>query len=213
MMFTDFSKGYLPTYHEWKIFSDRWPLLDYASYYWASHAYTLDAALEPCDQDSISRFCSTSNNEQGGNFGFWVQCLCPRADIRVARITQPLYYAASFGLRAVVSSLISANKDMDLEAVGGRHAATALQVACFRGHYGVAKDLLDAGATPYCRDEFKRSALFYALCHGHADIAELLKQSLRARADPDGDTASKHIEEAIAASRVYLARRRRKDGL
>lgn len=213
MMFTDFSKGYHPTYHEWKAFSCRWPLLDYASNYWASHAYTLDAALEPCDKGSISTFCSTSKQEQGGNFGFWVQCLCPRADIRVARTTQPLYYAASFGLRAVVSSLISADKNLDLDAVGGRHSGTALEVACYRGHYGVAKDLLDAGASPYCRDEFKRSALFYVLCHGHADIAELLKQSLRARTDPKGETASKHIEEASAAARIYLAGRKRGDGL
>ena len=66
MMFTDFSKGYLPTYREWKAFSRQWPLLDYASNNWASHAYTLDAALEPCDQGSISKFCSTSKNEQGG---------------------------------------------------------------------------------------------------------------------------------------------------
>ena len=213
MMFTDFSKGYLPTYYEWKAFSSRWPLLDYSSNYWASHAHTLDAALEPRDQGSISRFCSTSKNEQGGNFGFWVQCLCPRADIRVPKITQPLYYAASFGLRAVVSSLISANKDLDLEAVGGRHSATALLVACYRGHYGVAKDLLDAGATPYCTDEFNRSAIFYALCRGHADIAELLRQSLRARTDPKGEAASKHIEEASAAARIYLAGRRRGEGL
>lgn len=204
MMLTDFSSGYLPNYHEWKAFSRRWPLLDYASNYWASHAHTLDAALEPCDQASISRFCSTSKNKQGGNFGFWVQCLCPRANIRVPRTTQPLYYAASFGLRAVVSSLISADKDLDLEAVGGQHSGTALQVACYRGHYGVAKDLLDAGATPYCKDEFQRSALFYALCHGHADIAELLRQSLRARTNPKGEAASKHIEEASAAARLYL---------
>ena len=205
MMFTDFSKGYLPTYHEWKAFSRRWPLLDYASNHWASHAYTFDAALGPRDQGSISRFCSTSENEHGGNFGFWVQCLFPRADIRVPRITQPLYYAASFGLRAVVSSLIAANKKLDLEAVGGRHSSTALEVACYRGHYGVAKDLLDAGANPYCRDEFNRSPLFYALWRGYTDIAELLRQSLLARTDPKGEIASKHIEEASAAAGIYLA--------
>ena len=213
MMFTDFSKGYLPTYLEWKALSRRWPLLEYASNHWASHAFTLDAALEPRDQGSISKFCNTSRNEQGGNFGFWVQCLCPKADIRVPQVTQPLYYAASFGLRAVVSSLISADKDLDLEAVGGRNLATALEAACYRGHYGVAKDLLDAGATPYCRDAFNRSPLFYALCRGHADIAELLRQSLRARTDPKGETASKHIGEAAGAARIYLAGRKRGDGL
>ena len=207
MMFTDFSKGYLPNYHEWKAFSRQWPLLSYASNDWPCHASALDAALEPCDQELISKFCNTSKNEQGGNFGFWVQCLGPRADIRVARDTQPLYYAASFGLRAVVRSLISADKNIDVEALGGRHSSTALEVACTRGHYGVAKDLLDAGANPFCKDDFRRSALFYALCRGHAEIAELLRQSLRARTDPKGETAFKHIKEATAAARIYLAAR------
>ena len=113
----------------------------------------------------------------------------------------------------MVSSLISADKNLDLEAVGGRHSGTALEVACYRGHYGVAKDLLDAGATPYCRDDFNHSALFYAFCRGHADIAELLKQSLHARTGLKGETASKHIEEASAAARIYLVGRKRGDGL
>ena len=207
MMFTDFSKGYIRLYPEWKAFSRRWPLLNYTSNYWASHAYTIDPGLEPCDQASISRFCSTSKNELGGNFGFWVQCLCPEADIRVARDTQPLYYAASFGLRAVVGLLISANRNIELDALGGRHSSTALQVACYRGHYEVAKLLLDAGANPYLRDEVGGSTLFYALVRGNADVAELLRQSLRARTDPKGETASKHINEASAAARIILASR------
>ncbi|CAD6576467.1 MAG: hypothetical protein ASARMPREDX12_007895 [Alectoria sarmentosa] len=205
MMFTDFSNGYLPNLHEWEMFRRRWPLLRYASDHWADHAYALDAELEPSDHELISRFYNTSGNDRGGNFGFWVQCLYPEADIRVARDTQPLYYAASFGLRAVVGLLISTNKDMDINALGGRHASTALQVACYRGHYGVAEDLLDAGASPYWKDEYGRSALFYALFHGDADIAELLRQSLRSRADPMGEAALDHIKEATAAAREFLS--------
>lgn len=205
MMFTDFSNGYLPNRHEWEAFRRRWPLLRYASDHWADHAYALDAELEPSDHDLISEFYSTSCNDRGGNFGFWVQCLYPEGDIRVAQDTQPLYYAASFGLRAVVGLLISTNKDMNINASGGRHASTALEVACFRGHYGVAKDLLDAGASPYCKDDYGHSALFYALFHGDADIAELLRQSLRSRADPMGEAASDHIKEATAAARKFLS--------
>ena len=198
MMFTDFSKGFYPSHRAWKTFSSRWPLLNYASNHWASHAYALDAGLESYDQVLISRFYSTSSNHGGGNFGFWVQCLYPGADIRVARDTQPLYYAASFGLRVVIRSLLSTNRDMDLDALGGRHSSTAMQVACYRGHYGVVKDLLDAGANPYCKDDFGRSALFYALSHGDADMAELLRQSLRAKSDPKGEAASNHINEAAS---------------
>lgn len=207
MMFTDFSKGYSQSHDEWKAFSRRWPLLNYASNYWPSHAHALDAGLEAYDKDMISRLYSTSSNQRGGNFGFWVQSLYPKADIQVARDTQPLYYAASFGLRTVVRSLVSTNKDMDLEALGGRHSSTALQVACYRGHFGVAKDLLDAGANPYSKDDFGRSALFYVLCHGDADIAELLRQALRASTDPKGEAALSHIKEASDAARLHLRMR------
>lgn len=200
MMFTDFGKGYCSNYDEWKAFSRHWPLLSYAANHWASHAHALDAELEPHDQDLISRFYSTSNCDRGGNFGFWVQCLYPMAEVRIARDTQPLYYAASFGLRAVVGSLISANTDVDIDALGGRHDSTALQVACYRGHYGVAKDLLDAGANPYFKDRWGGSNLFYALCYGDANLAELLMQYLHSRTDPKGEDASIHIKEAFAAA-------------
>lgn len=208
MMFTDFGKGYRPNYYEWEAFSSHWPLLSYASQHWASHAHILDAELESYDQDLISKFCRTSDDERSGNFGFWVQCLYPNAGVRVARDTHPLYYAASFGLRAVVGALISANENMDLDAPGGRNDSTALQVACYRSHYGVAKDLLDAGAKPYHKDRYGRSSLFYALCHRDNDIAELLRQYLLLRTDPKGVTASRHITEASTAARTVLNARR-----
>ena len=203
MTFTDFGKGYRPNYHEWEALSRNWPLLSYASNHWASHAHALDAALEPYDHDLISRFCKTSNDERGGNFGFWIQCLSPRAGIHIARVTPPLYYAASFGLRTVVGSLIYANKGMNLDAVGGRNDSTALQVACYRGHYGVAKDLLHAGANPYHRDRHGRSSLVYALRHGDKDMAELLRQYLASRTDPKGETASMHIEDASTTADAF----------
>lgn len=209
MMFTDFSEGYRSSFHEWEAFNHQWPLLRYASRHWADHAYALDTKLEMDDKDLISKLYSTSSKERCGNFGFWVQCLYPKskASIRAARDSQPLYYAASFGLRAVVGSIISANRDMDFDALGGRNQSTALQVACFRGHHGVAKDLLDAGANPYHRDHYGRSSLFYVLCHGYEDIAELLRQSLRTRTDPKGEAASVHIKEAVTTARVVMAAR------
>ena len=200
LIFTDFSKGYYPSYHEWEAFSRQWPLLPYASQHWASHAHALDARLEPYDKEMIKKLYSTSKNERGGNFGFWIQCLCPEEGVRVARDTQPLYYAASFGLRKVVRSIITADSDIDLDAFGGRNKSTALQVACYRGFYGVAKDLLDAGANPYDRSRYGCSSLDFALCHGNKDIAELLQQYLRSKTDPMGETASAHIREAFAAA-------------
>ena len=204
MMFKDFSNGYSPLHYEWEAFRRRWPLLDYASDHWAAHARALGTRLEPGDQQLISNLYSTSKNERGGNFRFWVQCLYPASDIQVVRDTQPLYYAASFGLETVVASLVSADRNMDLNALGGRGASTALLVACYRGHYGVAKYLLDAGADPYCKDGSGLSALFWALWYGYVDIAELLRQSLRARSDAKGETASSHIKEALDATRESL---------
>ena len=207
MMFTDFGQGFCPTYHEWEAFSNQWPLLNYAAGHWASHAHVLDDRLEPHDMDLISNFFSTSSHERGGNFAFWVQCLCPKEGVRVVRDTQPLYYAASYGLRAVVGSLICANRDIDLDAPGGRFSSTALQVACYRGHYGVVEDLLDAGANPYHKDRHGRSTLFWALCCGGQDIAELVRQHLRSRINPKGETAAAHIAESFAnARRVMDAR-------
>ena len=208
MMFKDFGKGYCLSYDDWEYFSSQWPLLNYASNHWTSHAYTLGDRLESYDQGSISNFYSTSNNERSDNFGFWVQCLYPHADIEVARDTQPLYYAASFGLRAVVASLVSTSQNLDLNAPGGRHASTALQVACFRDHYAVAKDLLNTGANPYCKDDFGRFSLFYALWNGDAGIAELLRVSLRATTDPKGEIASAHIKEALTDVRISLGHQR-----
>ena len=205
MMFKDFAKGYCISYPKWQVFSHQWPLLSYASSHWAAHAYALDTALESSDQGLISRLYNTSTSERGGNFGFWVQCLYPKASVQVARDTQPLYYAASFGLRAVVGSLLTTNKDMNLDAPGGRNVSTALQVACFRGYYGVAKDLLEAGANPYHRDRFGRSSLHYALGYGYEDIAELLRLSLHSSTDPDGESASEHIREAVDTTRRFLA--------
>ena len=205
MMFTDFAKGYCKSYPKWKVFSNQWPLLSYASSHWAAHAYALDTALEPSDQALISRLYNTSKSERSGNFGFWVQCLYPKASVQVARDTQPLYYAASFGLRAIVNSLITTDKDINLDAVGGRNVSTALQVACFRGYYGVAKDLLEAGADPYHRDRFGRSSLHYALGYGYEDIAEMLRLFLHSRTDPNGEPASEHIREAVDTARRFLA--------
>ena len=205
MMFKDFAKGYCISYSKWRGLSHQWPLLTYASSNWAAHAHALDTALECSDQALISRLYNTSKFERGGNFGFWVQCLSPKASVQVARDTQPLYYAASFGLRALVSSLITTNKDINLDALGGRNVSTALQVSCYRGYYGVAKDLLEAGANPYHRDRFGLSSLYYALGFGNEDIAELLRLFLHSRADPNGESASEHIREAVDTARRFLA--------
>ena len=208
VMFSNFSKGYCSNYLEWEAVIRQWPLLRYAAQNWASHAHALDARMEPYDQELISKFHSTSNYERGGNFGFWVQCLSPRSGIRVAQETQPLYYAASYGLRAVVNSLICGDRSMDINASsGGRTGWTALQAACYRGHYGVAKDLLEAGANPYCKDRFGQTALFLSLCRGDQETAELIRQHLRSNPDPKGEAASTHIKEAFAAARTFLQER------
>ncbi|KAJ6436336.1 Ankyrin repeat-containing domain protein [Purpureocillium lavendulum] len=82
------------------------PLLEYAAYFWA-----------------------TERLPQKGNFGFWVQILIPDADPEDLAVTQPLYYAASFGLVPVVKAILDSVPDLEIDSPGGRHGSTPLFVA------------------------------------------------------------------------------------
>jgi hypothetical protein len=125
----------------------RYPLLQYAAEYWADHArYALgDEPGKTSLVQPILNMCLTYERPNGGNFGAWIQCLVPGK--RRAYKSQPLYYAAGFGLTPIVEVLL-ASKALDIDAKGGRYHSTALQVAVFRGRIDVVKVLLKAGADP-----------------------------------------------------------------
>ncbi|KAK1751261.1 hypothetical protein QBC47DRAFT_464015 [Echria macrotheca] len=149
---------------------DRYPLLDYAARAWPSHYPGGDStALE-----SILRLFGSRNTESGGHYASWVQALIREAPPRVALATDPLYYAASFGLLPVVRHIAQTNGSSAIDQPGGRALATPLQVAVFRGHRNVAHFLLENGADPNSKNADGLTNLQCARMVGDERLKELL---------------------------------------
>jgi len=153
LSFSHFQSGYCDDVPDLANLTNDYPLLAYAAYSWALHA----ASTSPtslADKTLILRFLATKTLPNGGNFALWVQLLIPDVDRASVERTQPLYYAASFGLTAVVATILeSAHRDgIDINALGGRFGSTPLFVACWRDHFDVARLLLNAGARTEGKD-------------------------------------------------------------
>ncbi len=151
-----------------------WPLLDYAAHIWGQHVRAIGPDIPQPLQSRIREFFATSKLPGGGNFGAWVQVLLRSAPTQAVEMTQPLYYAASFGLTSVVRTLIETDKDLNLESCGGRHGSSALHVAAYRGHYDVVELLLEAGADPRAENDLGETAMLWARTKGFGEIMELL---------------------------------------
>lgn len=186
----DFKGGYVESKGE---LVDRYRyhvLLEYVAQCWPLHA---EQDLEESDMKLIRSFLDTYKLPRGGNFSSWTQCLL--GDVRGKNVekTQPLYYAASYNLLPVVRVLIDGNNNdkdgddvekIDLDAPGGRGGATALNIACFRGHYEMAKILLEAGADPRKGDVFGAPPISWARQLGNWDIVKLLKEYVKEEGRP-----------------------------
>ena len=151
-----------------------WPLLDYAARMWPKHVRAIGKDISTPFQTRIREFFATSTRRGGGSFGAWVQVLLRSAPSEAVEMTQPLYYAASFGLTSIVRTLIETDKDLNLESCGGRYGSSALHVAAYRGHYDVVELLLGAGADPRAENDMGETALFWARRKGFGDILDLL---------------------------------------
>ncbi len=168
-----FASGYCDHKTLWRRLKD-WPLLDYAAHIWGLHVRAIGQDITHSLQTRIREFFATSKLPGGGNFGAWVQVLLRSAPSETVEMTQPLYYAASFGLTSVVRTLIETDKDLNLESCGGRHGSSALHVAAYRGHYDVVELLLRAGADPRAENDLGETALLWARTKGFGEICELL---------------------------------------
>jgi hypothetical protein len=143
-----FASGFCKTGHELLARLESYPLLSYASNCWATHASKVD--LNQADVNAIMTFLQTQHLPAGGNYSAWIHVLLPDIDARDTtklQMTSPLYYAASFGLSKIVSTILDNDKGIDIDARGGRHGSTPLFVACYRGYYDVARILVYAGAS------------------------------------------------------------------
>jgi hypothetical protein len=106
-----------------------YPFLSYAAKYWPMHARLTQKTL--WSTSTMINFCNSHHLPNGGNFSAWVQILIPDAPTYQILNTQPLYYAASYGLTDLVRTLLS-SKSTDIEAPGGRFESSPLHVAVFR---------------------------------------------------------------------------------
>ena len=152
----------------------RYPLLSYATHCWPLHVRHVGES----SWNSISAFFSTKEACNGGNYGFWIQYISGGLSPEVIIRTTPLYYAASFGYKALVAAILYNDKNLNLEQGGGRRGSTALQVAAFRRQREVVKLLVEAGANPFSHDGSGIgggfSSVFWAGENGWDDIVELM---------------------------------------
>ena len=143
----------------------------YAVQNWPLHAREVEPVGEPLWTVLQSFLLSADTGRR--NFHNWVQLLIPGS--ANARITLPLYYAASFGLTTVVKYLLHVG--VDLEIRGGRAGATPINVAAFRGNLDVVKLLLEHGADPSVPDsEAGLNAVQWATYMSHRPVVEYFEK-------------------------------------
>lgn len=100
-------------------------------------------------------------------------------------MSERLVEAARNGSVEAVASLITAKwwrRPDDVNSIGGR-GETPLHAASEKGHFEVARLLIERGANSNAVDKVGATPLFNACANDHVRIAELL---LTNRADPDG---------------------------
>lgn len=171
----------------------RYSFLRYASRNWALHAQNLQDLGEPL-WAVLNPFLFSSNFGRG-NFLAWVQLLIPSS--KNISQTPPLYYAASFGLIAVVKYILEAGADV--EGHGGRCGATPINIASYRGYKDVVKLLLEYGADPFANDEgfIGRNAIEWAFHKRHLPVLEILSGlgTDEIGLEPLNETLIQHLED------------------
>ncbi|GIC90547.1 uncharacterized protein Aud_006982 [Aspergillus udagawae] len=154
---------------------ETYPLLKYASENWASHcspSWPSGYPLLDVEIDEILSFFDTRHLPGGGNYTSWIQVLLYEAPSEQARLTEPLYYAASYGIVPLVDRLIRSGANVN--AAGGRNNATPLIVACYRGQTATVRVLLEAGADPTIQDAMEMGSLEWAIKRQNRAIVENL---------------------------------------
>lgn len=173
---SEFAQGYITT-PDMKRLAE-YSFLPHAVRFWPMYlerqAGDPDHHLSPKTRKLLKTFFDTSKMENGGNFAFWVGMLIPTSPIEHIKNTQPLYYAASFGLTEVVKILLETEKDIDINALGGRAVSSPLHVAVYRDHIGVVNILLEKGADPNLPNKMGEPPLYWASVNGNEEMEELL---------------------------------------
>lgn len=182
LMFDDFRSGVAPRLPSVASRQRDFPLLDYAAHYWGLHA----SFATKNEWALAEKFFSTRALPRDGNYGAWVNCLYYGATVKFSIYvyhpdalmgTEPLYFAASFGMAPIVQHLLSESASIDLEHPGGRFGSTALQAACFRGRREVVEILLAAGADFWSEDRGSgHPSWYWAQINGWTDLVDHMVQ-------------------------------------
>jgi len=152
-----------------------WPLLDYAARFCGLHLRVVETDLDLSARNLLQKLLSTHILPNGGNFGTLVGTVWRTATQDSIQTTTPLYFAASYGLVALVRLLLTDVAALDLEAKGGRFGSSPLQVASYRGHADCVRLLLAAGADPNSTNDLNETSLYWARQLGFFEIVGLLR--------------------------------------
>ena len=144
--------------------------LSYAVQNWALHVKEVEPPGEPLWKAMKSFLLSGEAGRQ--NFQNWVRLLIPGS--KFAKNTPPLYYAASFGLTAVVQYLLDMGADPEVH--GGRAGATPINIAAFRGNLDTVKLLFERGADPLAKDNDGLNALEWSRYRHNIGVVRFFEQ-------------------------------------
>lgn len=78
--------------------------------------------------------------------------------------------------------------------------------ACYNGNFNLAKQLLEAGVDPNCRDEDEWTPLHAACAQGHRDIAQLLVDDYKADVNVLTKTGTTPLFQAVKYGKSSIAR-------
>jgi hypothetical protein len=178
LMNPEFSNGYDKTQYKPRMAA--YPLLKHCTLYWPRYLKREnddpEDYLDQRTKDIVQMFLATSKMPNGGNFAFWVGTLIPNSPLNYIKNTQPLYYAASFGLIEVVRIILETEENIDIDALGGRAHSSALHVAVYREHIDVVRLLLEKGADPNLPNNIGETPFYWASAHFDIDMIDLLKR-------------------------------------
>ncbi len=154
--------------------------MKHRAHFWPSYLHRKEGEpasyLDEKTIQTIQCFFETRNLPNGGNYAFWVGLLIPTSPLDTIKNTHPLYYAASFGLTDVVRIVLDTEKNLNIDALGGRARASALHVAVYRDHIDIARMLLERGANPGLANNLGEAPLFWARINKNAEMAKLLRE-------------------------------------
>ncbi len=175
LSFSQFRAGCLQAHQPLWMYEEEYPLLTYVTQSWPLHI----KGPQRDNWTKIQSFLSTRFLPGAGNYGWWIGIITAgEVHKRIIQGSHPLYYSSSLGYTELADAILRFDKAADLEAPGGRADSTALQVACFRRHLGVAMLLVEAGANPLTLDgtvfevgDVGFSSLWWAVENGWTELA------------------------------------------